>query len=330
MNYIDRYVYAVKRHLPPHQKEEVGEELKALILEQISEDAPFEKIEKVLKSLGSPRKLAHSYRNQDRSLIGPEHFEFYLDVLKLTLKIFIGLNIALGFLNMVTAGFSEGADIGLIIGIFFEDVLGGIITTTITMFGVVTLGFVAAIHFKWIDGNDEWMLKDLPELPKKEVNPTFQYRKVLFETIGVMAGLTVLLVVLRLPWLAFNDDLGEITIITPANYNMYFPFLLSLIGFYGGVQAFYLSAQRLTKLVMGLRGVLSILIITVFSFMFFGPSEFLLAQDITALSDIIGVSASRLESQINIILGVILLSIVVSRSVDLYKDIKAYKKESLS
>jgi len=258
---------------------------------------------------------------------------FYLRInefIKLTIKIFIGLTVILGLLNMVTAVFTEGADIGLIISIFFEDVLGGIITTTITMFGVVTLGFVAAIQFKWIDGNDEWMLKDLPELPKREVNPTFQYRKILFETIGVMAGLTVLLIVLRLPWLAFNGDLGELTFITPANYNMYFPVLLSLIGFYGGVQALYLNAQRMTKLVLSLRGVLSILIITVFSFMFFGSAEFLLAQDITALSEIIGVSASRLESQINIILGVILLSIVVGRSVDLYKDIKVYKKESLN
>jgi hypothetical protein len=330
MNYIDRYVYAVKKHLPPHQKEEVGEELRALIYEQVSDSDPFEKIEKVLKGLGSPRKLAHSYRDQNRSLIGPEHFEFYLDVLKLTLKIFIGLAIVLGLINMVTAIFSEGADIGLIISIFFGEVIGGVITTAITMFGVVTLVFVAAIHFKWIDGNDEWMLKELPELPKKAANPSFHYRKVLFETLSIIVGATILFIILRLPWLAFNDDLGDMTIITPANYNTYFPFFLGVIGFYGGIQFIYLKKQTLTPLIISLRVTLGLLIITVFSFMFFGQPEFLTTQDITALADIMGVSTILLESLLNYILGAILLSIVVGRIIDFYNDIKAYKQESLA
>ena len=79
MNYIERYVYAVKKHLPADQKEDIGNEIRALILEQVSEDDAFEKIETVLKDLGSPRKLAYSYRNKNRSLIGPEHFELNLD-----------------------------------------------------------------------------------------------------------------------------------------------------------------------------------------------------------------------------------------------------------
>lgn len=188
----------------------------------------------------------------------------------------------------------------------------------------------STIRFGWLNDNDEWMLKELPDLPKKEINSSFQYRKVLFETIGVIVGFSILLIVLRLPWLAFGDDLGDMTIITPSNYNMYFPFLLGLIGFYGFIQLLYLKAQSLTKLVISLRAVLSILIITTFSFMFFGPSVFFLAEDIDSLSNIIGVNMSRLESQINLILGTILVFIVVGRIFDLYKDIKAYKKQSLN
>ena len=334
MNYIERYIYAVKKVLPPNEREDVGNEIRTLILEQVSEDAPFEKIEKVLKSLGSPRKLAYSYRSKGRYLIGPEHFELYYDFLKIGLSIFVPIAIFFGVIESFTVLFSEAEGslslVGGLIGAIIGNIFSEGINATIMGFGLITLGFVLGQRFGWLNDNDEWMLKELPDLPKKEINSSFQYRKVLFETIGVIAGFSILLIVLRLPWLAFSDDLGDVTIITPSNYNIYFPFLLGLVGFYGLIQLLYLKAQSLTKLVISLRAVLSILIITTFSFMFFGPSVFFLAEDINSLSNIIGVSMSRLESQINLILGTILVFIVGGRIFDLYKDIKAYKKQSLN
>jgi len=41
----------------------------------------------------------------------------------------------------------------------------------------------STIRFGWLNVHDEWMLNELPDLPKKEINSSFQYSKVLFETI---------------------------------------------------------------------------------------------------------------------------------------------------
>lgn len=326
MNYIERYVHAVKKHLPASQKEDVGNEIRTLILEQVSEEDEFSKIEKVLKSLGSPKKLAYSYRDQDRYLIGPDHFELYKDVLKVALAIFVGLNIVLSLLSGITAIFTEGPSVGLWFSLVFSDLIGTAITSALTTFAVVTIGFVAAIHFNWIDQNDEWMLKELPELPKGKVNDTFRFRSHLFETIAVFVGFTILLFVLRLPWLAFGEG-HEMTIITPANYNNYFPYFLGLISFYLVIQIIYLKQQALSRFIIGLRIVLYILILVTIGMMFFGQPAFLNPSDIQTLAELIGVTQARLESQINIILGAILLGITIARGFDIYKDVKQFKKQ---
>lgn len=325
MNYIERYIYAVKKNLPASQKEEVAADIRSLISEQVSEDDGFEKIEKVLKNLGSPKKLAYSYRNQNRYLIGPDHFELYLDVLKVALAIFVGVTVALSLLSGLTVLFSEGPSAGLWFELVFSDLIGSVITSALTAFSVVTIGFVAAIHFNWIDENDEWMLKELPDLPKRKMNDGFRFRSHLFETIAVFVGFTILLLVLRLPWLAFGE-MDELTIVTPANYTTYFPFFLGLISFYLLIQIIYLKQQVLSRLIISLRIILYSLIILTIGLMFFGQPAFLSPSDIMTLADLIEVNQARLESQINIILGGILLGITIARGFDIYKDIRQIKK----
>ena len=332
MNYIERYVYAVKKHLPAHQKEDVGAEIKALILEQVSEEDDFQKIEKVLKDLGSPRKLAHSYRNQNRSLIGPEHFELYLDVLKIALKIVISINIFFGIVSFVGSLFVSEASLGLSIGTLFEDIIGNTISSALTTFGLVTLGFVVAIHFKWLDQNDEWMLKDLPELPKKPSKAGFSLRKTALETLGVGLGMAVLLIVLRLPWLAFDvgGSESDLTILTPANYAFYFPIFLGLLGFYLINQLIVIQQQGLSRLTLTLKILHSLSVVIVMFFMFFMEPAFLRVEDLTHLAELMGLNVSRLEEQINLILGVFLVLIAIGLGFDRYKDTKRLKKESSS
>ena len=326
MNYIDRYVYAVKKHLPASQKEDVGNEIRTLILEQVSEEDDFEKIEKVLKSLGSPRKLAYQYRSQDRYLIGPDHFEFYFDILKIALYIFVGLSIALSLFSGVTRLFSEEAiSASFFFELVFENLIGDAITTALITFALVTIGYIAAIHFKWLDENDEWLLKDLPDLPNRKVDDSFDFRGHLINTIGLAVGFTFLVLVLRLPWLAFGGG-DDFSIVTPANYDTYFPIFLGLIGYFVLTRILYLRAQRLTQLIFALRILLSLAIIITIGLMFFGNQVFLTSQDITTLANLFEVNPVRIENQINIILGAILLSIVIGRSYDAFMDIKELKK----
>ena len=332
MNYIERYIYAVKKHLPANQKEEVGAEIRTLILEQVSEDAPFEKIEKVLKSLGSPRKLAHSYRNQDRYLIGPEHFELYYDILKIGLLIIVPIAIFFGIIESLTVLFS-GAEgtlslIGDVIGAVIENVIGEGINALIMGFGLITLGFILAERFGWLNEHDEWMLKDLPEVPKNASEASFSFRATLFETIGVSLGRSVVLFVLRFPVFAFSngDTAIDINIITPANYETYFPFFFLLINFYIVIQTIILIQKGLNKWTYSLRVIKSLSLIGVVGSMFF-LSVFLTPQDIQYLADLFAVGADELETQINLILGTFWILLIADQSWNRYKDIKNLKKQ---
>ncbi len=325
-DYIERYIFAVQKHLPQAQREEIGSELRTFILEKVQEDDSFSTIEAVLKGLGSPRKLAHSYRDKNRSLIGPDHFELYIDVLKIGLAIFIGINVTIGLLSLLTGLFTEGMSIGRLFEIFFEDVIGSTLSSALTGFALITLGFVAAIHFNWFDQNDEWRLKDLPELPKQPLDDGFVARRVLFDTIGTTLGVTFLLIILRLPWIAFNDTDLDITIITPQNYPSFFPIFIVFVVFYIGIQMVWLKSRRFSPWVFGLRVFHSIALMMVIGVMFFGPSEFLSAESIEAFADILDVDAGRLNQQINLILAAILLGITSLSGWSRFKDYRMLKR----
>ncbi len=328
MNYIERYVYAVKKHLPADQKDDIGNEIRALILEQVSEDDAFEKIEAVLKDLGSPRKLAYSYRNKNRSLIGPEYFELYLDVLKIALMIVVGINVVLGVLGALSSLFMDDLTAIEVVFTIIGEVFGGVISSALIAFSLVTLGFVAAIHFKWIDPHDEWMLKELPELPKKDSQEGFSCRKAWFETLGVTIGMSALLVILRLPWLAFSDGNSDLTIITPANYDSFFPTFLGLMGVYLFNQLLYIKHQGLTQTVIVLRSLHTLAVVGVLVWMFFGATTFLTPEDLQTIADALNTTVSRVERQVNLILTVFLLSIFVYMVIDRINDIRKLKKRS--
>lgn len=98
---IDRYIYAVTKELPKKLKNEIGSELKTLIVDMMDGmDHAFseeEKSHKVVEELGNPKELANRYRGKKRYLIGPNYFEKYLFIMKIVvLSIFIGISVASG------------------------------------------------------------------------------------------------------------------------------------------------------------------------------------------------------------------------------------------
>ena len=76
MNLIERYIYAVTRHLPVDQREDVADELKSMIEDQLDEIGSRSKkdVEKVLISLGDPENLARRYKGGKQYLIGPAFY----------------------------------------------------------------------------------------------------------------------------------------------------------------------------------------------------------------------------------------------------------------
>lgn len=165
---IDRYIYAVTKELPKKLKNEIGNELKALIDDMmdgmdnaLSEE---EKTDKVLGELGNPKELANRYRGKERYLIGPNYFDKYIFVMKIVvLSIFIGISVASG-LGVIFSISSITEMIGGYISTLFSAILQGAAWVT----GIFALLEYNEITIETGMEQKVWEPSQLPEFPDKK------------------------------------------------------------------------------------------------------------------------------------------------------------------
>ena len=174
-NLIERYIYAVTRHMQENDAADISRELDELITSMLSEraDKPGsedEKVREVLMDLGSPEALSRKYTGKaNDSLIGQPHYSLYRKVLK-----FVLLAVALGItIGVLVSVISEGANLGLSGG---ERVLDAVVEWTTSLYSALLGGFAwvtiifAILYRKGVkldfDVDD---LDDLPEVPEENV-----------------------------------------------------------------------------------------------------------------------------------------------------------------
>jgi hypothetical protein len=189
MNLIDRYVYAVVRHVPVSQRADIEKEIRAMIDEVLQEQmkkaatgpegqaenradqsAPDEQaIHMVLKMLGDPVELARQYHGSSQYVIGPALYETYWLVLRIVLAASgIGLLIAKA-IQIATDSQMNGWEA-------FGGLVGGLFQGLLSAFGMVTLIFFLINRY----GADEisreikaekgqWKPEDLPQVPEAKL-----------------------------------------------------------------------------------------------------------------------------------------------------------------
>ena len=167
---IDRYIYAVTRHLPPKLRADVEKELASLIADMLEarcgEVLPTEKdIRVVLTELGAPEELAAKYSGDEgKALISGSYFLIYKLVLKIVLPIAaVGIAFA-GVLSLFAEG-PQTQNPYMLIGKTIAGMFGGAIGGTLQAFAIIT--FIFAV-FEWKKvrlGNGDF-LASLPQVPK--------------------------------------------------------------------------------------------------------------------------------------------------------------------
>lgn len=113
MNWINQYVAAVKRNLPEHMREDVGEELTDIILSNIDDKQGSlgrllsdDETIALLDEYGHPEKVAARYIGR-RQLIGPQWFGLYHKVLSSVLTmvvIYYSVSVLLSLLSGESTG----------------------------------------------------------------------------------------------------------------------------------------------------------------------------------------------------------------------------------
>ena len=175
-NLIERYIYAVTRHLPDKEAEEVSREIDELITSMLEERADKlgsedEKVRQVLAELGSPEAMAREYTGKaDDSLIGQPHYSLYLRVLKYVLMaVAIGISIAILVSVISEAPFTSETDswvkwtVDAVVE-WFTSLTSGLLSG----FAWVTIIFAVLYHKGVKLDFDPDDLDDLPEVPEEK------------------------------------------------------------------------------------------------------------------------------------------------------------------
>ena len=162
---IERYIYAVTKHMKTAMQKDVAKELETIIqdmLEERCEDViPTEHdVKVILTELGTPAELASKYKGETQDcLIGQPYYSLYVYVLKIVTACVIG--------GMLLAQIMAAAISHTIWYIAVYQIISGILGGVLAGFAFVTLLF-AFLYKKEIkieglsDGID-----NLPPVPQK-------------------------------------------------------------------------------------------------------------------------------------------------------------------
>lgn len=167
---IERYIYAVSRHLPVKMRDDVQKELDSLIADMLSERCgdiqPTEKdIRIVLTELGTPEELAAKYSgDENHALISGSYFLIYKRILKIVLPIAVA-GIAFASVLALCLEWDTTLSPWVLFGKAIGQTLGGIIGGAVQAFAMITFIF-AVFERKKVVFHDGDVLSHLPPVPK--------------------------------------------------------------------------------------------------------------------------------------------------------------------
>jgi len=169
MKIIDQYIYAIGQKLPMRGREDVKQELKSLLLDDIEakygENPTENQLNEAVTAFGSPGKVAKKYSG-DRLVIGSGFTDLYFMIFKIlifamTITSFTIFMIALFTENLT--GMAIVKELGKMVLNIYDMSLGGI--------AVMTIVFIIITRFmkeSKVDLEDDWTPKELKGIPLGE------------------------------------------------------------------------------------------------------------------------------------------------------------------
>ena len=210
MELLDRYLQAVRRHLPWERQDDIIAELKANLESQL-EDKEAElgrkltdaEMEAWLKQLGSPLLVAARYRPQ-RYLIGPALFPIYWFVLRLVMTWYVIVYAIAKTVDIVARGLTAGGVIGAIASLPWSLLVSAAIVTLVFA-GIEAVGARhPEKHIPLESMAAAWSPAELPPLTKDTRTKPGSSAKALVEVIFGFLLFWWLLLVPHYPYLMFG------------------------------------------------------------------------------------------------------------------------------
>ncbi|WP_030177163.1 HAAS signaling domain-containing protein [Spirillospora albida] len=156
----ERYVHEVVRRIPADQRDDVAEELRAVIADTVEARGATER--EVVTEMGDPIRLAARYADRPLALIGPGLYPAYVRTLKVLLGGVLPVVVAASMAVEVLNGGGVASAIGTGIG--------ALLTVGAQMIAWLTGVFAVVERSRSLDrlfrGTQSWTPDDLPDAPR--------------------------------------------------------------------------------------------------------------------------------------------------------------------
>lgn len=239
MELLDRYLEAVRKHLPWRGQDDILAELKANLESQLEEKESelgrrltAEEAEAWLKELGPPIQMAARYQRQ-QYLIGPAVFPVYWYVLRLTLAWCAAIYVIAKAVEIAAQGLGYGAAVGAAVNLPWVLLIDGAIVTLvfalIEQFGVRREG-----KCDFIFAGSAWTEMPLPFEPgpgaKKKKR---SYASALAEVVFGFLFFAWLLLIPHYPFLLLGPVASYLTTVSYTLAPVWWLFYWSLVALNG-------------------------------------------------------------------------------------------------
>jgi len=240
MELLDRYLQAVKKHLPWERQDDIIAELRANLEAQLEDKEaelgrPLtkEEAEQWIKQLGSPIQVAARYQRQ-QYLIGPTLFPTYWYVLKLAFMWATGIYVVARVMTLAAQGSSAEAYAGIALGLPGMWLINAAIITLV--FAVIELSgtqFGAKIA-QLPPLNPGWSPLDLPPVGASDgENKPWSFAKAVAEVVFGCLFFAWLLLVPHYPYLMFGPGAWYLASLPYKLAQAWWPFYWSIVAING-------------------------------------------------------------------------------------------------
>jgi hypothetical protein len=327
MKYLDLYLDKIRQNLPPRNREDILKEISSTLMDMIEDRNPNpgekpsdELVKDVLREFGSPRKVAVQYGARNY-LIGPSMFPIYLQVLKIVLIVVATFNMV----GLIVAIVSQtGFDSGMLEAIM--QVVGSLLSSLFTAFGVVTLSF-AGIERTTPDDmkvkvNQKW---DPDDLLKEESQDQIKVFELALEITFSMIFIVLINFFLDKIGIYFLDSNGwTSTPILNENFLRYIPAITIYIILDIAVDLYLLNKGAWDKLATGAKILINMLKIAVNFAILTGPAILTIQPNVwQRIGEQSNLTVETINRYINlgldIVLGLAIFGLVVETIKLIYK-----------
>lgn len=210
MELLDRYLLAVKKHLPWERQDDIIAELRANLEAQredkeaeLGRSLTKEEAEEWIRKIGSPIQVAARYQSQ-QYLIGPAIFPTYWYVLRLVMVWSTAIYTIARVVETAANGQGVGAYAGVLLGLPWIWMINASVTTLIFAVVEITGTRIPAKFIPFSPIATSWSPADLPQLGANGEKKPRTFAKALAEVIFGCLFFGWLLLVPRFPFLMFG------------------------------------------------------------------------------------------------------------------------------